>query len=164
MEKKATSDNRVFIRTIIISTILLGALLFVLDWVFHNLLGDLSGFGKGVKVGLSLLVFWLIVTSSIRSLNRLAKDISGPKLLLAGMAIALLGTFFNQFILQVLTWFNEPWVPRPNYNTSLFYGVGGLIASIISLINLRVKDQKLGNVLEFLFIAGVAILFFYLAK
>lgn len=158
-------DNRVWGRTILISTVLLGSLLFALDGIFHNWVGgELSRFGRGMKIGLSLLIFWLVVTASLRSINRLAKDLPGMKLLLAGVAIALLGTLFSQFILQILTWFKEPWAPAPNYRTFLFYGVAGLIASVISLINLRVRDQKLGNVLEVLFIALVAILFFYFVK
>jgi uncharacterized protein YacL len=113
---------------------------------------------------LSLLIFWLVVTASLRSLNRLAEGISGIKLLLSGVAIAILGTLFSQFILQLLTWFEEPWAPEPNYRTFLFYGAGGLIASVISLINLRVKDKTVGNVLEFIFIIVVALLFFYFAN
>ena len=164
METKNPADNKVLLRTIIISTVLLGSLLFALDGIFHNWIGDLNRFGRGLKVGLSLLIFWLVVTASLRSINRLAGKISGAKLLLAGVTIAILGTLFNQFILQLLTWFKEPWAPEPNYRTFLFYGAGGLVASVISLINLRVKDQKLGNVLEVVFIALVALLFFYFAK
>lgn len=162
--KNNALDNRVWTRTIFISTVLLGSLLFALDGIFHNWVGDLNRFGRGLKVGLSLLVFWLVVTASLRSINRLAKDIPGIKLLLAGVAIAVLGTLFGQFILQILTWFKEPWAPEPNYRTFLFYGAAGLVASVISLINLRVKDQKLGNILEVLFIAVVALLFFYFAR
>lgn len=156
--------NRVLLKTILLSTVLLGSLLFALDGMFHHWLGELSGFGRGAKVGLSLLVFWLVVTASLRSINRLAEGISGIKLLLGGLAIALLGTLFSQFILQILTWFEEPWAPKPNYRTFLFYGAGGLVASVISLINLRVKDQRLGNVLEVAFIILVALIFFYFAR
>ena len=165
MEQTKLLHSRVWIRTIIISTVLLGSLLFALDGIFHNWLGgELSRFGRGLKVGLSLLLFWVVVTASLRSINRLAKDIPGWKLLAAGVAIAGLGTLFGQFILQILTWFKEPWAPEPNYRTFLFYATAGLFASIISLINLRVKDQKLGNILEVLFIVVVAILFFYFAR
>lgn len=164
MANSTQLDNRVWGRTILISTVLLGSLLFALDGIFHNWVGELNSFGRGLKIGLSLLVFWLVVTASLRSINRLAKDIPGIKLLLAGLAIAILGTLFSQLILQILTWFKEPWAPAPNYRTFLFYGAAGLIASVISLINQRVKDQKLGNILEVLFIAVVALLFFYFVK
>jgi hypothetical protein len=165
MEQTKLLHSRVWVRTIIISTVLLGSLLFALDGIFYNWLGgELSGFGRGLKIGLSLLIFWIVVTASLRSINNLASDIPGWKLLAAGVAIAGLGTLFGQFILQILSWFKEPWAPAPNYQTSLFYVVAGLVASIISLINLRVKDQKLGNILEVLFIVVVAILFFYFAR
>lgn len=165
MEAKKQEHNRILFKTIVISTVLLGSFLFALDGIFHNWIGDeLNRFGRGVKVGLSLLIFWLVVTASLRSLNRLAEGVSGFKLLLGGVAIAVLGTLFNQLILQILTWFEEPWAPAPNYRTFLFYGAGGLIASVISLINLRVKDKTVGNVLELVFILVVALLFFYFAN
>lgn len=164
MENNKRQHNRVLTKTIIISMVLLGSLLFALDGIFHNWIGDLNRFGRGVKVGLSLLIFWLVVTASLRSVNRLAEGISGIKLLMAGVAIAIVGTLFSQLILQVLTWFKEPWAPEPNYRTFLFYGAGGLVASVISLINLRVRDKRMGNILEFVFIVVVALLFFYFAK
>lgn len=163
MEAKKEVHNQILLKTILISTVLLGSLLFALDGIFHNWIGDLNGFGRGVKIGLSLLVFWLVVTASLRSVNRMAEGISGIKLLLGGVGIAVLGTLFGQLILQILTWFEEPWAPAPNYRTFLFYGVGGLVASVISLINLRVKDKTVGNVLELIFIVVVALLFFYFA-
>lgn len=151
-------------RTVLIATVLLGSLLFALDGVFHNWIGELNRFGRGLKIALSLLIFWLIVTASLRSLNRLAPNTSGGGLLLTGIAIAVLGTLMSQIILQLLSWFEEPWAPEPNFRTTLFYGAAGLVASVISLINLRVKDQKVGNVLEIIFIALVAVLFFYFAR
>lgn len=163
MEHNQILHNRVWFKTILISTVLLGSLLFALDGIFHNWIGDINRWGRGLKIGLSLLIFWLVVTASLRSINRLADDIPGWKLLVAGVAVAILGTLFSQLILQILTWFEEPWAPGPNYRTFMFYGVAGLVASVISLINLRVKDQRLGNILEFAFILIVAALFLYLA-
>lgn len=164
METQKVNHNQVLFKTIFIAVVLLGSFLFALDGIFHNWIGEINRFGRGVKIGLSLLIFWLVVTASLRSINRLAEGISGFKLLIGGVAIAVLGTLFNQLILQLLTWFKEPWAPEPNYRTFLFYGAGGLIASVISLINLRVKDKTMGNVLELAFIVVVALLFFYFAK
>lgn len=164
MEANQLLNKRVLLKTILISSVLLGSLLFALDGIFHNWIGELNRFGRGMKVGLSLLIFWLIVTASLRSINRLAEDIPAFSLLIGGVAIAVLGTLFGQLILQILTWFEEPWAPEPNYRTFMFYGVGGLVASVISLINLRVKDKTVGNVLELIFIVVVALLFFYFAR
>lgn len=161
MTETTTTKRGVGFRTILISTVILGSLLFALDGIFHNWIGDLNRVGRGLKIGLSLLIFWLVVTAALRSHNRLAPGSSGGSLLLSGVAIAVLGTLLSQVILQLLHWFDEPWAPEPNFNTTLFYGAAGLIASVISLINLRVKDQKMGNVLEIVFIVLVALLFFY---
>lgn len=163
MESNKRSENRILWTTVFISSVLLGSLLFALDGIFHHWIGDPNRLGRGIKVGLSLLIFWLVVTASLRSVNRLAAGIAGFKLLVGGVAIAVLGTLLSQLILHILIWFEESWAPDPNYGTFLFYGIGGMIASVISLINLRTPDKRVGNILEVIIIIVVALLFFYFA-
>ncbi len=161
---QAKSDNQVAAKTGLISAILLALLLLLLDWAAFRLSPEAGSFSRAAKTGVSLLLFWIICTSALRSIVRLRKQIPGIKLLIAGIGLAAAGILIHQSALQALTWFKTTWSPAPNYNMFLFYAAGGFIAAVISLINLRVKNQKLGNLLEVLFIALIAFLFFYFTK
>jgi len=52
----------------------------------------------------------------------------------------------------------------PAYSIIGFYAAGGLVASLISLIHLRVPGNKNGNLLELLVIGVAVALFFWITK
>ncbi|HMQ62379.1 MAG TPA: hypothetical protein PKE06_17005 [Flavilitoribacter sp.] len=164
MDKHAIVDNQVAFKAVVISGILLGLLLLLLDWVAFRLAPEATTFTRAAKTGVSLILFWVVCTSTLRSIERLRKKIPGLKLLAAGIGVAVVGVLLHQLALQTLAWLKSAWAPAPDYAMFLFYAAGGFIAAVISLINFRVRNKRLGNVLEVLFIALVAWLFFFFTK
>lgn len=159
MDQKAKVNQSVVLRTVLISSIILAILLTLLH-LFVNKLID----AEKVLVGIKLLVFWVVVTSTLRSIVRIRKNIGGLWLLLGGLLVSGLGIVFHLLALQVISAIQE--------NTGLdlalnmrsvgFYVGVGVIAAVISLINIKVKNQLWGNVLEVLFIVAVALAIFWL--
>lgn len=155
------SHNRVFFYTSLIAAITLGLLLTGAAYVSQFFFPD-TNWGKGLKLGLELLLFWVMVTSAVRTVNKSTKEISGLRLLYTGILTGLMGALFQFLFLNILAWFKVSWVEVPNYKTFAFYAALGFVAAVISLIHLRVKNRMLGNVMEIAFIAIVAVIAFWI--
>lgn len=157
MNQKAKVNQSVVIRTVLISSVILAVLLTLL----HQLLSKVTDIEK-ITIGVKLVLFWVVVTSTVRSVVKVRKAIGGLWLLLAGLLVSGLGIILHFLLLQI--------IPAIKNDTGLdlhidmrtvgFYVVIGIVASVISLINIKVKNVFWGNVLEVLFIAAVALLFF----
>lgn len=160
MSKADQVDNKVLGKTILIGGITIAVLLVIWEVVHLKLLPGADSWSKGVKTAVSLLVFWLVITSSLRAMNKMREDIDWFKLIGGGVGIATLGIVLFLVTLQFLNWLKVSWAEDPNYGLIGFYAGGALIVSVLSLINLRVKSKMIGNVLELLVIALVAFLFF----
>ncbi len=113
---------------------------------------------------LSCLSSWIVVTSTVRSVVKIRNEIGGLWLLLAGLLVSGLGIIFHLIALQVISAIqeNRDLDLALNMRSVGFYVGVGIIASVISLINIKVKNQFWGNVLEVLFIATVALAIFLL--
>ena len=165
MSGKERTDSQVWLQTVLISTFLLTLLLSVGAWGLARLLPSEAGLFRPVLTGLELLLLWLVATSALRSINRLRPSIAGWKLLPAGLIVVVLGFLLYIGIAQVFSFAGtERWSEYPLSGLALFFAGTSLVISLISLINLRVPSQMLGNILEFLVIAVVIFLFFYFMK
>mgnify|MGYP000055266178 FL=1 len=160
MSKADQVDNKVLGKSILIGGITIAVLLTIWELVHQQLLPGTDSWSKGIKTAVSLLVFWLVITSTLRAMNKMRKNMDWFKLLGGGVGIATLGIVLFLVTLQFLNWLKVSWAEDPNYGLIGFYAGGALIVSLLSLINLRVKSKMMGNVLEFLVIALVAYLFF----
>ena len=160
MANSDKTENQVLGKSILISGISIAVLLVVLDIVNQKVFPETTSWTNGVKTGLSLLVFWLVITSTLRAMNKLRKDMDWFKLILGGVGIAALGIILYLLILQLLNVLEVSWAEKPRYALVGFYSAGAFIVSLLSLINLRIKSKMIGNVLEFLVIGVVAFLFF----
>lgn len=160
MSKADQVDNQVLGKSILIGGITIAVLLVVWEVVHQKVFPGTDSWSKGVKTAVSLLVFWLVITSTLRAMNKMRKSMDWFKLLGGGVGIATLGIVLFLVTLQFLNWMKVSWAENPNYGLIGFYAGGALIVSLLSLINLRVKSKMMGNVLEFLVIALVAYLFF----
>ncbi len=160
MANSDKTENQVLGKSILISGISIAVLLVILDIVNQKVFPETTSWTNGVKTGVSLLVFWLVITSTLRAMNKLRKDMDWFKLILGGVGIAALGITLYLLILQLLTALEVSWAEKPRYALVGFYSAGAFIVSLLSLINLRIKSKMIGNVLEFLVIAAVAFLFF----
>jgi len=160
MTKADKTENQVLGKSILISGIIIAVLLILLDIANQKVFPETTSWTNGVKTGVSLLIFWLVITSTLRAMNKLRQDMDWFKLILGGVGIAALGIVLYLLALQVLHGLKVGWAEKPRYALVGFYSAGAFIVSLLSLINLRVKSKMIGNVLEFLVIAAVAFLFF----
>lgn len=160
MANSDRTENQVLGKSILISGISIAVLLLLLDIANQKVFPETTSWTNGVKTGVSLLVFWLVITSTLRAMNKLREDMDWFKLILGGVGIAALGIILYLLALQLLTALEVSWAEKPRYALVGFYSAGAFIVSLLSLINLRVKSKMIGNVLEFLVIAAIAFLFF----
>lgn len=164
MTKADQVDNKVLGKTILLAGIAIAAILIIWELVHPKVFPGENSWSKGAKTAVSLLVFWLVITSSLRAMNKLRQDMDWFKLLAGGVGIATLGISLFLVTLQCLNGLEVSWAEKPKYEIIGFYAGGAFIVSLLSLINLRVKSKMMGNVLEFLVIAVVAYLFFKFAR
>ncbi|MEZ4986993.1 MAG: hypothetical protein R2795_18470 [Saprospiraceae bacterium] len=81
-------------------------------------------------------------------------------LIVIGVASAALGILLFLLALRIWNELGEHGAVLPGYNIIGFYAAGGLVASLISLIHLRVEGENNGNLLELLVI-GLAVAMFF---
>lgn len=157
-------DKRALWRTILISSVLLGGVLVLVYLLVGKLLANNPGWLNAVRTGLSLLVFWIFTTSAVRTFDRVREGVSFLWLIVVGVSVAAIGILL--FLLGLRLWnvIGGHGASLPGYNIIGFYAAGGLIASLISLIHLRVKGDNTGNLLELLVIALAVAIFFWATK
>ncbi len=164
MSNARIANQSVLFKSAALGGIILAVLLTAANVAMNRLFQIESSLIGGVQVALNLLIFWIVVTSILRSMNRMRSSIPGQYLIFGGVMVALAGILLHVLLIQLLHWISPGWGLEPGYRTILFYGVLGIIVSIISLINLKVKNKALGNVIEVLFIALLVVLFFTFMK
>ena len=154
---KAEINKQVVLKSIIISSILLAILLTLLH-IFVSKLID----SDKILTGLKLLVFWVVITATLRSEVKVRKNIGGLWLLLTGLVVAGLGVILHLLTMQIIpTLKTDVGLDLAiDFKTVGFYAVIGFVASVISLINIKVESEFWGNVLEVVFVAVLAGLFF----
>lgn len=165
--KNSSTENSVVARAVILASLLLGGL-FIAVMFFENGFSKIFGqYADEAVIGVMLLVLWLIVSSTARSIDRLAKGVAAWKLLLGGILIALVGSVLMSAFMIVF-----PEVAKSENMHEVVGATGGMILlnsalafliSLIVLINLRVQNKMLGNVLEFLIIGACILGFLYVA-
>ncbi len=164
MDNARIANQSVLFKSAALGSIILAVLLTGANVAINRLFQTESSLIGGVQIAVNLLIFWLVVTSILRSMHKLRSSIPGQYLIFGGVMVAFAGILLHVLLIQLLHWISPGWGLEPGYQTILFYGVLGIIVSIISLINLKVKNKMMGNVLEVLFIALVVFLFYTFMK
>ncbi len=151
-------ENSVLARSVIIACVILTTLFILLLYFQNNLARFFGQYADEATIGLMLMALWLVVSSTIRSLNNLVKGMETWKLLLGGLLIGLLSSLLTTAYLIVF-----PDVAKSQNTSEVTGATGGLILvisaiafiiSVISVINMRVRSRTLGNILELLIIGG----------
>jgi hypothetical protein len=75
-----------------------------------------------------------------------------------------LGTFAFLFSVRIYATMADKTSVLPSYSVIGFYTLAGLLASLLSLIRLRVKDRATGNVLEVALVIGAVLIFFWITR
>ena len=167
MSKTKTADredSNVMLRASVISAIILGLGLNAVIFLAERLAASTPDFKEKLTIGLSLFITWVVLTSTLRSIHKMRSETDAWKFLLAGVIITVGGVLLQFVFANGIALFAEDWPRAFNLKQIGFYGVMGFIISLISMINLKVKNQFLGNILEFLVIAAVIYLFFSFMK
>lgn len=152
-------ENSVLTRTVIISSVVLTGIFIVLLFLQDNLAKVFGKYADEATIALMLLGLWIVVSSTVRSINSLATGIQTWKLMFAGLLVGLVSSVLTTAFLIIF----------PNtakaQNMAEVTGVSGamilvitalaFIIAMISVINARVKSRQLGNLLEILIIGGV---------
>ncbi len=149
-------DQRVQWQTSLIAGGVLAILLWLADWAKLRLWGSESAFSRGVMVGLNLLLIWLIATGTVRTMHRLRPRISLARLYAGGTVAALLGVMLKALYQAVA---GRAQGVEYQFKSLLFHLGIAAVASSIAVIRLRVRNRRLGQVLEIGLIAGLAALF-----
>lgn len=157
-------DKRALWRTVLLSGIVLGGIQLVLYLVLGKLFAQHPGWLNPARTGLGLLAFWMVITATVRTFERVREGVAAMWLILIGVASAALGIFFFLVALRIWNNLGDHGAALPGYNIIGFYAGGGLVASLISLINLRVNHERYGNVLEILVIGAAVAVFFWLSR
>ena len=154
----------VFIRTVILTSILLGLLLAAISFVVSRFL-DVSNMAGSIQASGNLFVLWLVVSSAIRSINGLGKQMPGWSFLFAGVLVALGGILAQEGIVFIVQYFKlELGLKALGFSSLPFFLGAGFVAGLISLVNLRIRSRFWGTALEILIIAGLLFFFFYYMK
>lgn len=152
-------ENSVLTRTVIIACVILSAIFILLLFIQDNLAKVFGRYADEATIGLMLLGLWLVVSSSIRSMNNLAKTVETWKLLLGGMLIGLISAVLTTAFLILF-----PGIAKSQNMQEVTGATGAMIlvmagiafvVSLISVVNLRVRSRSLGNLLEILIVGAV---------
>lgn len=163
----ASTENSVLTRSVIIAGILLAAIFIAVLFLQDNLTGFFGQYADEAVVGLMLLGLWLVASSTVRSINNLAKNAPSWKLILGGTLTAFFAALLTVAFLILF-----PNVAKSQDMQEVTGATGrlivpitaiGFVVSLISVINLRVKNRSLGNLLEFFVIGGSILLIVYVA-
>jgi uncharacterized membrane protein HdeD (DUF308 family) len=156
-------NNRVQWQAAFIGGIFLALLLSAVLWVWPHIFGKETSFSRAVMAAINLFLIWLVVTSTVRAIHRIRRNIELWRLYLAGIVTSLVGIGLKEIVWSGKQYAQEGGVAF-SFKTLLFYLAVAFIASSIALIRLRVRDRKTGQVLEIVFIGVVMFLFFHFMK
>lgn len=157
-------DKRALWRTVMVASIVLGLVLTLIYLLTPKLFPNNTTWLNAARTGLSLLVFWIVITSTVRTYDHVRKNVAVVWLVLIGMASAAIGILLFLFTIRIWNKLGDHGAVLPGYNIIGFYTAAGVVASLISLIHLRVKGKKNGNLLELLVIGLAALFFFWATK
>ncbi len=162
------SNNSVVARTVIVGALVLSGLFVFLLFFKDNFEGFFGKWADEVTVGLMLFSLWIVVGSVVRSVNNLAKGAGVLKLLLAGVLTATiaaaLGVAFMALAPKIAKSANIFEVAGASGGMILVLSAIAFLVSLVAIINVRVRNRQLGNLLELILIGGSIALFVYFAS
>jgi len=151
------------LRSMIFGAIILGLLMVLAVWLDDRIAVTFPKFKDEAYGGIILFFLWLTVTITLRRANKANSSIDAWRLILIGLFVAIAGTALGTGLNRLYGMqFQEGWiVPELSERSLLFYGGLGLVAAILALINMRIKNQFLGNIIELIVIAAIIYGFYH---
>jgi hypothetical protein len=149
------------LRAVPLAGLFYGILVLAGNLLCYVIFGDYTNFATKVITGLQLFLLWLIVSSTVRTLHLLAKDMPVVILWLAGGLTAIVSVLLAPIVLSIVYKMGLEVGPSiADVSKLRFYLVLGLIFSLIAIIHVRVRNKALGSTLEWVIVLGLAALFY----
>lgn len=105
-----------------------------------------------IQTGLMLFMIWLVVTSTLRSLQQLITTISSWILPVVGTTVTAFGLLLYWAFLGVYGLYKIGYAVEFTWDPVFVFTGLGFVVSLMTLINLRIKNRRLGNLLELLLV------------
>lgn len=156
------ADRQLITKTVLLTSVLLAIVLALMHVLLKGFFVDTPGWLEKIRVALSLLLFWVFITATIRVLHEFSPKINPLWATIAGVLTAGIGMLLFLVSLRLLATFYESETVLPGYRLIWFYLLGGLLASLISLIRVRIRSRAWSLGLQAMLILGTATAFFFL--
>lgn len=159
---KKVSFWAVILRVVPLAGIFYGVLITAGNLLCYLIFDGYTNFAEKVITGIQLFLLWLIVSSAVRTLHLLAKDIPDVILWLSGGLTAIASVLLAPLIMDIFYRLGLETGPTIADSSKLrFYLALGLVFSLIAIIHVRVRNQALGSTLEWLIVLGLGFVFYY---
>lgn len=150
------------LRTVPLAGIFYGVLITLGNLLIYLIFNGYTNFAQKVSTGVQLFLLWLIVSSAVRTLHLLVKDIPVFILWLAGGLTAIVSVLLAPIIMDIFYRLGLQVGPSIADASRLrFYSGLGLVFSLIAIIHLRVRSKALGSTLEWVIVLGLGFVFYY---
>jgi hypothetical protein len=156
------ADRHLITKTVLITSISLAVVLALMHVLLKGFFTDAPGWLEKVRVGLSLVLFWVFITATIRVLHEFSPKINPLWATIAGVLTAGIGMLLFLISLRILARFYASEAVLPGYRLLWYYLSGGLLASLISLIRVRIRSRNWSVGLQAVLVLGAAAAFFFL--
>lgn len=163
--KRASSKTNYWaaiLRAVPLAGIFYGILVTAGNLLTYLIFNGYTPLAQKVTTGIQLFLLWLIVSSAVRTLHLLTKDIPAFILWLAGGLTAIVSVLLAPIVMDIFYRMGLEVGPSIADASKLrFYLALGLVFSLISIIHLRVRSKALGSTLEWLIVLGLGFVFYY---
>ena len=151
-------DGKIMLTTPLISAGLLGGMFALIYFLEGPIAEWFPKWADDIQVGLRLLALWLMVGVGVRSANSLSPSMNALKLIIVGLLVSI-GGFIAYgiflFIHSKAAGVDFELLTEGIMGSYLFFLAVAAVVSVLVTINLKIKDNFLGNILELLLIAAV---------
>lgn len=156
--------NHLIRRVMMMSTLILllglGSVFLLSQWLAEFF----PTYYASIQTALMLFAIWLVVTSTLRSLQHLLPKIHAGLLLVIGTSITALSVLLYWAFLGIYGAVTIDYDIDFSWNPVWVFTGLGFIVSLMTLINLRIKDRAIGNVLEIVLMLSVLFFILYLTS
>ncbi len=164
---KQELDSRVMTRAVLIASSIMLLIFIGIHFAQELISNRFPRQAGNIQTGLMLFTIWLLVSSTLRSIHKMRRSIPAWKLIFAGTFITAIGMIlYTGFLIlypKIAKSAAATELADATMNMIIFFTAIAFLISLISTINLKVKSEFWGNVLEAIIIVGGILLFLYLA-
>ncbi len=164
-KRRKRPDHSIAIRSALIGGFALAALFGGVVWIDEWVVRLTPRFAGNIQVALMLLAAWLTSGAVVRAATSLDDALPWWAVWWAGAGAVVLGAtlFLAAILLFPSLEVESSWQDRASWVGAmwLFFGALGIVFSLMAVINARIRNRVLGNMLE---IGLLIVVFFIIIK